>query len=72
MTTENILFEGKIDKLKKEIKIAEETGQIPESLEDKFDKASELYEESQEALSQGDFSTYAEKIEELGRILNQD
>ena len=69
----NVIFGGKIDKLKKEIKIVEEaTGQVPESLEDKFDKASELYEEAQEALSQGDFSTYAEKIEELGRILNQD
>jgi len=69
----NKIFKGTIDKFKKEIEIAQETkGEIPEQLEDKFNRASELYEEAQEALSRGDFTTYAEKIEELGRILNQD
>jgi len=68
-----VIFKGKVEKLKDEIKIIKETtGQIPESLEDKFNRASELYEEAQEALTQGNFAEYAQKIDELGRILNQD
>ena len=69
----SVIFKGEVGKLKEEIKtIKETTGQVPESLEDKFNKASELYEEAQEALTQGDFAVYAEKIEELGRVLNED
>ena len=48
-----------------------ETGRkVPESLEEKFEEASKLYDEAQEALTEGDFTTYAEKIEELGGILS--
>ena len=69
----NAIFKGKIDKLQEEIEtIKETTDEVPESLEDKFEKASSLYDEAKEALAQGDFSTYAQKIEELGVILGED
>jgi len=69
----NAIFKGKIDKLQEEIETIEETTDtVPESLEDKFEKASRLYDEAEEALTQGDFSTYAKKIEELGEILGED
>ncbi|MBN4049135.1 UPF0182 family protein [archaeon AH-315-M20] len=66
----NLIFKGKLEKLEKKVKtIKETTGKVPESLEEKFTKASELYDEAQDALLQGDLVTYAEKMEELGRIL---
>jgi len=69
----NAIFKGKIDKLGQEIEtIQETTDTVPETLEDKFEEASRLYDEAQEALAQGDFSTYAQKIEELGGILSND
>ncbi len=61
-----VIFKGKIEKINGKEKI-----EIPETLSEKFDEASKLYEEAQEALTKGDFTTYAEKIEELGRILEQ-
>jgi len=68
----NVIFKGKIDRLQEEIKTIEETTDaVPETLEDKFEEASRLYDEAQEALAQGDFSTYAQKIEELGGILER-
>jgi len=61
------------NELKKEIsEIRKETGNAPITLEEKFQKASKLYDEAQEALKQGDFALYAAKIEELGRILGRD
>ena len=66
-TALNVIFKGKIEKL--EAMDIKEEGQIPSTLEEKFRKASDLYNEAQEALQQGDFSTYAQKIEELGRLL---
>jgi len=69
----NAIFSGKVDRLKKEIsEIRKETGNAPITLEEKFQKASKLYDEAQEALKQGDFALYAAKIEELGRILGRD
>ena len=69
----NVLFGSKADNLRKEIEIIKDTtGQIPQSLEEKFAKASVLYEEAQQALQQGDFTTYAQKIEELGKVLGKD
>ena len=62
-----VIFKGKIEKAKKK-----ESVQMPETLPEKFKQASDLYKESQDALTQGNFAEYAEKIEELGRILNQD
>ena len=62
-----VIFKGKIGKAKKK-----ESVQMPETLPEKFKQASDLYKESQDALTQGNFAEYAEKIEELGRILNQD
>jgi len=41
------------------------------SADDKFKQASLLYEEAQQALTSGDFVLYAEKIEELGRVLGK-
>ena len=68
----NLIFKGKLEKLEKKIKEIKETaGQVPESLEGRFTKASELYDEAQDALLQGDLVTYAEKMEELGGILGQ-
>ena len=68
----NAIFKGKVEKLQEEIEeIKETTGKVPESLEEKFEEASKLYDEAQEALTEGDFTTYAEKIEELGRILGE-
>jgi uncharacterized membrane protein (UPF0182 family) len=46
------------------------TTQTPDTLAEKFAAASQLYEEAQQALQQGDFVTYAQKIEEMGRILS--
>jgi hypothetical protein len=63
-----VIFKGKVEKVKEKGQVAK----ISETLSEKFEEASKLYEEAQEALTQGDFTTYAEKIEELGRILNQD
>jgi hypothetical protein len=66
----NVIFKDKVDKLKDKIETIRETdGEVPASLEEKFAMASELYDEAQEALQQGDFAIYAEKIEELGRVL---
>ena len=62
-----VIFKGKVEKVKEK-----EDGKLPETLSEKFEEASRLYEEAEEALIQGDFTTYAEKIEELGRILEQD
>ncbi len=62
-----VIFKGKIGKAKKK-----ESVQMPETMPEKFKQASDLYKESQDALTQGNFAEYAEKIEELGRILNQD
>ena len=62
-----VIFKGKIEKAKKK-----ESVQMPETMPEKFKQASDLYKESQDALTQGNFAEYAEKIEELGRILNQD
>ena len=62
-----VIFKGKIGKAKKK-----ESVQMPETLPEKFKQASDLYKESQDALTQGNFAEYAEKIEELGRILNPD
>jgi len=59
-----VIFKGKVEKVKGKIS-------IPETLSEKFKTASELYEEAQEALTKGDFAEYAEKIEELGRILEE-
>ncbi|MBW2976035.1 UPF0182 family protein [Candidatus Woesearchaeota archaeon] len=59
------VFKGKVEKAE------EEEAEVPETMSEKFRKASELYDEAQEALTQGDFAKYAEKIEELGRILEQ-
>ena len=66
-TALNVIFKGNIEK--SEAMDIKEEGQIPSTLEEKFRKASDLYNEAQEALQQGDFSTYAQKIEELGRLL---
>jgi uncharacterized membrane protein (UPF0182 family) len=41
-----------------------------DTLAQKFAYASTLYNEAQEALSQGDFVLYAEKIEEMGEVLS--
>ena len=69
----NVLFGSKADNLGKEIEIIKDTtGQIPQSLDEKFAKASVLYEEAQQALQQGDFAAYAGKIEELGKVLGKD
>jgi len=69
----NKIFKGKLETLGKKIKtIEEEVGEVPSTLEEKFEKASELYDEAQESLINGDFSTYAQKIEELGRVLAKD
>lgn len=47
-------------------------GELSElSQEQLISKANSLYEEAQEALTQGDFSLYAEKIEELGLVLEE-
>jgi hypothetical protein len=62
-----VIFKGKVEKVKEK-----ETVELPETLSERFEEASKLYEEAQDALTKGDFTTYAEKIEELGRILNQD
>jgi uncharacterized membrane protein (UPF0182 family) len=68
----NEIFGGKLKQLKKEISdIKETSGQVPASLEEKFSKASQIYDQAQQALLQGDLVTYAENMEELGRILNQ-
>jgi len=61
-----VIFKGKVEKVKEKGKVA-----IPETISEKFNEASELYEEAQDALINGDFTKYAEKIEELGRILEQ-
>ena len=63
-----VIFKGKVEQVEEE---KEEIG-VPETLSEKFEEASKLYEEAQEALTQGDFTTYAEKIEELGVILGED
>ncbi|MFH0868589.1 MAG: UPF0182 family protein, partial [Candidatus Woesearchaeota archaeon] len=62
-----VIFKGKVEKAKEKGEVTK----IPETLSEKFNEASEVYKEAQEALTQGDFAKYAEKIEELGRILNQ-
>ena len=68
----NVIFKGKVNRLGQEIKeIREETGEVPESLEEKFKLASQIYDEAQEALVAGDFAADGQKIEELGRILNE-
>lgn len=69
----NVIFKGQAEKLSEGTSgIKEETEQIPSTLEEKFRKASDLYNEAQEALIKGDFSTYAQKIEELGKALGKD
>ncbi len=40
------------------------------TLQERFAAASRLYAEAQEALQKGDFVTYAQKVEEMGRILS--
>ncbi|MCH8328892.1 MAG: UPF0182 family protein [Nanoarchaeota archaeon] len=62
-----VIFKGKVEKVKEKEKVEE-----PGTLSERFEEASRLYEEAEEALTQGDFATYAEKIEQLGRILEQD
>ena len=54
--------------------LEEEVGLDPVglSLQEKFNAASRAYEEAQEALQEGDFSTYARKIEEVGTLLNSE
>src|SRR3989338_11253291 len=47
----------------------EEESMLSGTLGERFAQASRLYDEAQAALQQGDFATYAQKIEELGRIL---
>ncbi len=47
----------------------QETTPVSSTLEGKFAQASKLYAEAQSALQQGDFVTYAQKIEEMGGIL---
>ena len=64
----NAIFGGKLDAMKVEIDNAGGNGEAL-SLEERFAHASRLYDEAQEALQQGDFATYAMKIEELGRVL---
>jgi len=64
------IFKGKIEEVGIKTKeILQE--KIPKSLSDKFNQASILYDEAQEALTQGNLIKYAEKIEELGRIFDQ-
>ncbi|MAH32993.1 hypothetical protein CL615_01235 [archaeon] len=62
------IFKGKVEKSKKKISDLK----VPETISEKFSTASALYNEAQEALLEGDFVTYAEKIEELGNILNDE
>jgi uncharacterized protein len=40
------------------------------TLEEKFAEASKLYKEAETALQNGDFALYAQKIEEMGEVLN--
>ncbi|HLD86727.1 MAG TPA: hypothetical protein VJB12_01560, partial [Candidatus Nanoarchaeia archaeon] len=40
-----------------------------QTTDEKFQEASRLYQEAQEALMNGDFVGYAKKIEEMGSIL---
>jgi len=47
----------------------EEESMLSGTIGERFAQASRLYDEAQAALQQGDFATYAQKIEELGRIL---
>jgi len=63
----NAIFKGKIEKLEEEIEL-----EVPITLQDKFKKASKLYDQAQEALSKGNFAEYAKKIEEVGKILGKD
>ncbi|MBI2208744.1 UPF0182 family protein [Candidatus Woesearchaeota archaeon] len=67
----NVVFSGKAMQKQSE-KIRQETGKVLVTLEEKFAKASQLYEEAQAALQQGDFAAYANKIEELGKVLGKD
>lgn len=62
-----VIFKGKLEKSNEKV----EAAKMPETLSEKFKQASDLYNEAEEALTKGDFTTYAEKIEELGRILEQ-
>lgn len=67
----NVIFKGKLDQLQKEInELGEEV--VPSTLNELFQAASQAYKEAQDALVQGDFSLYAEKIEEVGRLLTQE
>ena len=69
----NAIFGGEIKKLGGEIKEITETGmEVSQTMEEKFAKASQLYDEAQEALQKGDFAAYAIKIEELGKVLGRD
>ncbi len=46
-----------------------EDQKVLETLEQKYILASQLYTEADEALQRGDFVTYAERIEDLGKVL---
>ena len=67
----NVMFSGKAIQKQSE-KVGKDTGKVLVTLEEKFAKASKIYDEAQEALTKGDFAAYAGKIEELGKVLGKD
>lgn len=67
----DVIFKGKIGDNGAESE-GNDIPQESQSLEEKFRTASQLYNEAQQALQQGDFATYAMKIEELGRLLSNE
>ena len=61
------IFKGKIEKFEGDVDVG-----IPKTLQDKFKEATRLYDEAQDALSEGNFVEYAKRIEELGKILSKE
>jgi len=66
-------LDGAIKTLFGEVEDTGDTGVPPQVVRpEKLDEARELYRQAQEALQQGDFTTYSTKIEQLGKVLEDD